>query len=56
MSGGAEWGDFQEEGAGEEEKGGKGCKSEHCAGFLVLSQHLDVVLHYVNFGAFLAQE
>lgn len=56
MSGGAGWGDLQEEGAGEEEKGGKCCESEHGAGFLVLSQHLGVVLHYANFASFLAQK
>lgn len=56
MSGGAGWGDLQEEGAGEEEKGRKCCKSEDKADFLVLSQHLGVVLHFADFASFLAQK
>jgi len=45
-----------EEGAGEEEKGGKRCQSEQGADLLGLAQHLDEVLHYVNFASFLAQK
>lgn len=57
MSGGAGRGELQaEEGAGEEEKGGKCRQSEHGADFLGLAQHLDMVLRYFNFASFLAQK
>lgn len=57
MSGGAGRGELQaEEGAGEEEKGGKCRQSEHGADFLRLAQHLDMVLRYFNFASFLAQK
>lgn len=56
MSGGAGRGELQaEKGVGEDEKAGKCHQSEHGADFFGLSQHLGMVLHYVNFAPFLAQ-
>lgn len=49
-------GSCRQEGEGEEEKGGEWHLGEDDGGFLGLSQHLCMVLHYFDFASFLAQK